>query len=324
MLIALGMWGAARGLVPGLLWPVLSVLLGCSFAGLVFLGHETLHGGTLRGRRLRQLAGWYCFLPFCVSPRLWTAWHNVVHHGNANRPGRDPDAYPTLEEHRADRAVRIATDWFGVGRRKLRGLVSLSIGFSFQSLHVLVRAARKGHLTPRQHRLAILETLLGAGVWVALFALLGPTVFLFTCLVPLLVANAIVMAYIFTNHGLSPHTDVNDPLVNSLSVTVPAWVDFLTLRFGFHVEHHLFPWMSTRHAPLVRDLLRERYPDRYQSLPLFEALARIFRTPRVYADPTTLIDPDTGETYPTLGTDVPERSEVRASRKPITDRGRAA
>jgi fatty acid desaturase len=300
-LITLGIAAIAAGWITPWLWPLFSLVIGCCFAGLVFLGHETLHGAVVRQKRARYLVGFVTFLPFAVSPRLWTAWHNVVHHGNANRAGVDPDAYPTLEEHRSSRAVRIFTDWFGIGRGRLRGLVSLSIGFTVQSLHVLLVARSRRYLNPREHRRALAETALGFGVWGAILAVIGPLPFLFACLLPWLVANAIVMAYIFTNHALSPLTEVNDPLANSLSVTVPRWVDVLTLNFGFHVEHHLFPWMSSRHAPLVRELILARWPERYQSMPLAEALVRVHRTARVYLDSTTLFDPVTGEAYPTLG-----------------------
>jgi fatty acid desaturase len=298
--IALGMYAMVRDLPSPWLYPAVSVVLGCSFAGLVFLAHETLHGATLRGRRLRHLVGWFTFLPFVVSPRLWVAWHNRVHHGNANRTGIDPDVYPTLAEHRRSPLVRVSTDWFGVGRRRLRGLVSLFLGFSFQSAHVLCVARRRGYLTDREYRFAVCETALGALVWIGLALALGPVPFLVTCAAPLLVANALVMAHIFTNHALSPLTTVNDPLANSLTVTVPPLVEWLTLGFGYHVEHHLFPWMSTRHAPAVRDLVVSRWPERYQSLPLLKALLRVHTTPRVYADETTLVDPATGARHATL------------------------
>jgi fatty acid desaturase len=106
---------------------------------------------------------------------------------------------------------------------------------------------------------------------------------------------------ILTNHSLSPHTEVNDPLVNSLSVTGPRVLEWLTLGFGYHVEHHLFPAMSARHARSLGDLLRQRWPERYQSLPYFEAQRALHQSPRVYQDDTTLLDPKTGETLPTLG-----------------------
>ena len=282
------------------LLPLLSLVIGGSLAGMVFLGHETLHGAVVRQRHLRYLVGSLTFLPFVVSPRLWTAWHNRVHHGNANRAGSDPDAYPTLEEHQGDLAVRIATDWFGMGRRRWLGLSTLFIGFSVQSLHMLWVSRKRGYLTPREHRFAVAETAFAAAIWVAIGFLLGPLAFVFACLIPWLVANAVVMAYIITNHSLSPLTAVNDPLANSLTVPVPPVVEFVTLGFGFQVEHHMFPWMSSRHAPLVRDLVLERWPEKYQSMPLHRALLSVHRTPRVYADDRTLIDPSTGETAPTL------------------------
>ena len=86
-------------------------------------------------------------------------------------------------------------------------------------------------------------------------------------------------------------TAVNDPLVNSLSVTVPRVFAKLHLNFGLHVEHHLFPSMSSHYAPLVRDELMRRWPERYQSLPMHRAMAQLGRTPRVYGSDVTLHDP---------------------------------
>jgi fatty acid desaturase len=300
LVIALGTWGMSRQAIPGLLWPLVALAIGSSFAGLAFVAHETLHGAIVRERHVRYWVGLVAFLPFTLSPRHWIAWHNRMHHGNANKAGIDPDAYPTLVEHRQSLLVRVSTDCFGIGRGRLRGLTSLCFGFTAQSLHVLFVAGKKGYLPRRDLVLAALETALGVALWVGLLVALGPWVFLFAYVLPLFVGNAIVMAYIFTNHALSPHTSVNDPLANSLSVTVPRWVDFLTLRFGFHVEHHLFPWMSSRHAPLVRSLILKRWPERYQSLPLWRALLAVHRTPRVYESASTLIDPQTGRRVPTL------------------------
>jgi fatty acid desaturase len=88
--------------------------------------------------------------------------------------------------------------------------------------------------------------------------------------------------------------------VTGLSVTAPRWIEWVTLGFGFHVEHHLFPAMSSRHAPAVRELLQARWPGRYKSMPLVAALGELHRTARIYKDATTLIDPRTGCEFPTL------------------------
>lgn len=285
--------------VPWLAAPLLSLVIGMSFAGLTFLGHETLHGAVVRGSRLQRVVGWFGFLPFAVSPRLWLAWHNRVHHGNTQLPGRDPDAYPTLQEYRQSRSVRAVTE-IAPGSKRLLGLLTPLIGFSVQSTHMLFVARHRGYLSPQQHWLALTESLLGVAVWSTLAWLIGPLAFTFAFVLPLVVANAIVMGFILTNHSLSPLTGVNDPLANSLTVTTPQLVNWLTLGFGFHVEHHLFPAMSARHAPQVRGILQTRWPGKYQSMPLLRATAALHLSPRVYKNATTLVDPKSGREWPAL------------------------
>ncbi len=299
-IIALLGWAMATSRLPGLLWPVASLVIGLCLAGITFVGHETLHGGVVRGRVAIRALGWVSFLPFVVSPQLWMAWHNRVHHNHCGKAGVDPDMYPTLHEYQTQPASRIMADHFGLGRKRLLGAASLLFGFTGQSLQMLFKARRLGVLRPNLHRRAIIETLMGIAVWTAVAFLVGPLVFVFLYLLPLIVANTIVMAFIMTNHNLSPLSPVNDPLVNSLSVTLPRVVEWLTLDFGFHAEHHLFPTLSTRHGREIRDAVRARYPERYQSMPLFTAIRQLHRTARVYRDDVTLTDPNTGETWPTL------------------------
>lgn len=295
--IAVGVVSLAEGWVPWWLAAAVSLVIGASYAGLTFLAHETLHGAVVRGRALRRWVGRICFIPFMISPRFWVAWHNRVHHGHTNHPGVDPDAYPTLDEYEANAALRMVTDHLGPGGKRINGILSHLIGFSVQSGHMLLTARQRGILSAREQRLALLESGLMAAGWLALGFAVGWPAFLFAVVLPLLVANSIVMGFILTNHSLSPHTAVNDPLVNSLSVTAPPSIEWLTLGFGYHVEHHLFPWMSSRHAPLLRHLIRARWPERYQSMSLWRALAALHRTGRVYVEPTTLLDVRAGKRW---------------------------
>jgi fatty acid desaturase len=297
--IALATYAIAKHWLATPFLPVLSLVIGVSFAGLTFLAHEGLHGGIVRGRSARWLVGWIGFLPFTLSPRLWVAWHNRVHHANANLPD-DPDVYPRLTAYRASGRVRFFVDAFSLGGRRWRGALSLVLGFTVKSVHQLWSARSRRFLTPRGFRIAIAETLAGVAVWAVVAALVGFVPFLFAFGLPLLVANAIVMGFILTNHNLSPRIAIDDPMVRGLSVTAPRWVEWITLRFGFHVEHHLLPGLSSRHAGTVRDLLRELWPTRYQSMPLTEALGKLHDGARIYKDDVTLFDPTTDREYPTL------------------------
>jgi fatty acid desaturase len=289
-LIVLGTLAVVRGWggLPAAL--LLSLCIGHAFAGLAFVGHETMHGAVVRHRGLRYLVGYVAFLPFCLPPRVWVAWHNKVHHGNTGRAGVDPDAFPTLEQYREMWLARMA-DLFAVGRGRPLGVFTLLIGFTGQSSEILWMVSRqRGYLSRREHNIAILEWLLAVGFWTTIGMTIGGRAFVFAFVLPLLVANAIVMSYIVTNHWLSPHTPINDPLVNSLSVTTPRWMGWLHLNFGLHAEHHLFPSMSSAHAPAVRELLIALWPERYRSMPFGAAMRRMWSTPRVYKTDTVLVD----------------------------------
>lgn len=74
--------------------------------------------------------------------------------------------------------------------------------------------------------------------------------------------------------------DEVDPVLGSLSVNLPWWMDILHLHFSHHTEHHLFPAMSHKYAPMVKKLLRELYPDRYNEVTALEgALAALENAP---------------------------------------------
>jgi len=299
-IIALLIWAMATSRVPWPLWPVVAIVIGGCMAGVTFVAHEALHGGVVRGRGAIRVVGWLGFLPFCISPQLWMAWHNRVHHNHCGQRGVDPDMYPTIDEYRTERRARVMADYFGLGRRRLRGLASVCFGLTGQSIQILRSARGTDTLSPHLFRRAIVESLMGWAVWATVAVLVGLPAFVFVFVIPLIIANMVVMTFIVTNHNLSPLSPVNDPLVNSLSVTLPRALEWLTLDFGFHVEHHLFPTMSARHGRVVREVLRARFPERYQSLPLTAAVHRLHNTARVYLTDTTLIDPRSGDTYPTL------------------------
>jgi fatty acid desaturase len=289
----------ALGWVPWFMFPVLSIVIGIAFACLTFVAHEAGHGGIVRGHLARRIVGFIGFLPFTLSPRLWAGWHDRIHHASAN-VAADPDMYPTLDEYNASPRIRFFVDSFSLGGKRWRGGLSLLLGFTVQSAHQLIAARSSGFLKSRAFVLAIGETLLGVALWTTLAILMGGVAFIFAYVIPVLIGNVIVMSFILTNHGLSPRVEVNDPLVSGLSVTAPRWVEWITLQFGYHVEHHLFPAMSSRYARDVRALLREKWPGRYQSMPLGTALRELHRTARIYKDAVTLVDPRTGREFATL------------------------
>jgi fatty acid desaturase len=270
-----------------------AVLAGHSWGCLGFLAHEAMHHALVKSRSVEKLVGYVGFAPYCLSPTLWSAWHNQAHHGNTGKPVVDPDGYGTLRFWQKSAVVR-GLETLAPGSGYKRSALFLPLWFSIHSLLVLVYHSQRNQYYARiSRRVVYAEFVAPLAFWVGVLAVVGPYAFVFVYLLPTLVANATVMSYIATNHFLNPLTNVNDPLVNSLSVTGPRWLERLHLQFGYHVEHHLFPTMSGRHAPAVRDVLSQVYGNRYLSMSHARALRLLYTRPKVHDTHDTLINPRT-------------------------------
>jgi fatty acid desaturase len=284
-------------------WPVAlvcAVVAGHSWGCLGFLAHEAMHHALTKHRLVEKLVGYAGFGLYGLSPTLWVAWHNQAHHGHTGKPIADPDGFGRIGFWEKNALVRVL-EKLTPGSGHKRSGAFLFFWFSLHSLLVLVfHSQRNGYYARVSKRVVYAESAALWAFWFAVLAVIGPWAFLFVYVVPTLVANGIVMSYIATNHFLNPLTEVNDPLANSLSVTAPRWLEALHLHFGYHVEHHLFPTMSARHAPAVRDVLRRLYGERYLTMPHARALRLLYTRPKLHREHDTLIDPRTREVFNTL------------------------
>jgi fatty acid desaturase len=277
-----------------------ALVAGHSWGCLGFLAHETMHHAVVRNRLVEKLVGYAGFGIYGLSPTLWVAWHNQAHHGNTGKPVADPDGFGTLRFWEKNRVVRVLES-FAPGSRRPQSALFLFLWFSVHSLLVLAFHSERNHYYTRVSRRTVYaESAAMLAFWGGVLALVGPWAFLFVYVVPVLVANAMVMSYIATNHFLNPLTETNDPLANTLSVTAPRWLERLHLQFGYHVEHHLFPTVSGRHAPAVRDVLRRLYGDRYLAMSHARALRLLYTRPKVHDGHDALVDPRTLERFAVL------------------------
>lgn len=305
--VVVGAWtwavSGALGLVhmPVFVPPLLVVPVGMSMAGLAFVAHEVLHGSVVRGARLKWWIGQVAWAPFCLSADLWMAWHNRAHHPHTNVVSKDPDAYPDEGNYLSNRWARWSVELGAPGNHRFRGLITLLVGFSVQSLQVLLTARQKGLVTPRAQRKVWLHTAVLACFWLAMMFMVGLVTALCLYFLSLMIANAIVMAYIVTNHSLHRGVDADDPLATTLTVQAPRWYEVYSLQFGYHVEHHLFPTMSHVYGPLVQRELLRLAPERYAYMSLAEAWRRLHNTSRVRRDHVWLVDPCTGRMSRALG-----------------------
>jgi len=279
-----------RASLPWYLALLLALVLGQTLAAGGFLAHEVLHGSVVRSRRLQTFLGGIGFLPMGISPGLWRVWHNQMHHAHTNR-GSDPDAFGTLRRYRRARSTRLVVPLAPGSGNPLSALF-LGYWFTFHGQVVLwLQSSRVRGFARLRREPAMVAAVAVLATWTAIAVVAGPARAVFAVGVPLVVANTITMGYIATNHFMRPMATSNDPLDNSMSVRTWRVLDRLHFNFSHHVEHHLFPTMSGAETPKVRAWLLAHAPDRYVCPAHGTAIAYLYRTPRVYLDAHTLVNP---------------------------------
>jgi fatty acid desaturase len=270
---------------------------------LLFATHDLLHGSAIRGQALRRWVGFLGLAVLWMPPTLWNAVHNRQHHGHTNSLN-DPDRsylesqpatwgkriqhafVPSDEVSSLGLALGMGASWWV---HNLRTVLSVLFGSRIRAAATIVPAPFG--VSRRERQAIVLELLLIIAAHAGVIAFIGfrPLPLLLGYGLPLGLGYAVAMAYIYTNHMLCPLSEDNDPLANSVSLQLPAWLDLLHLNFSHHVEHHVFPGMNANFYPMLRLILLERYPESYQSLSGAEAWHRLMTTPRYYRDQRTIV-----------------------------------
>lgn len=276
------------------------IAIGHSLGIMGFLGHEIMHGSVVRGKRRIALFGGICMAHWGILPSVWIRWHNQQHHQHTQHSFEDPDCFGWENLYRRSR-------WLQTVERLTPGSespLSALFLFSWFTLHTgWIVWGLKGFFPTRRERYAARLYFVAVPL-VALsttYVFLGPLACLWVVVLPLVISNVMMMSYVATNHLVSPLTeDVNDPLLNSLTVRSPRWLEWLHLHNNFHVEHHVVPNVNPRHARRVAEVLAQQWPDRYQALNHLVALRHVYRSPRFYSDHAELMNPRTGRRVRTL------------------------
>jgi fatty acid desaturase len=272
-----------------------ALLLGNFYGSLMFFAHEVGHGSVVRSRSLQDAVLYLGGAIFCLSPHLWRQWHNDVHHPHVNTPDRDPDTFGTYDQYCTEAPWQKFLLKFAPGSGHWLSAFYLPFFFTLHPQGVLWYKSRSNPEFRRLNRArAATDSLLMAAFWTALGIYIGAWASIFVIIIPFLVANSIVLGYVVTNHMLRAMSNCPDILSVTMSVTTSPLLDRLHFYFSHHVEHHLFPSMSSQHYPLVRDALRRLAPDRYLAPPHWWALLVLFATPRLYDGDDVLVEPVSG------------------------------
>ncbi len=305
-IIGLG-WGIADHLPQWrwyLLWLYLPLTLGMgnSVIVLLFATHDLLHSKVIKTPLLRKVISLLGLTLLWTPPTFWKAVHNREHHAKTNSQ-HDPDRnylaeqpaswgkwiqnlfVPSAEVHPFWLVIGIGFAW---GVHTFRNLSAVLLFNHAQTTY----AAAPIQVSAKERRAIAGEFLIILTIHLGILSYLGlhPIKLLLSYFLPIWLGYSGVMFYVYTNHMLCRMTEVNDPLINSVSIRVPQLLDLLHFNFSYHTEHHLFPGLNSDYYPELQVLLKAEYPDRFNLLPAKTAWQMLLQTPRHYQTVNSFTD----------------------------------
>ena len=226
-------------------WAVGQGLLALAFVEWFVLLHECGHATLFASRRLNlvvgHIAGVFALIPFPVWTRIhgrhhkWTGWQDM----DPTTAPLAPKARPMLERRVVNVCWKYWIPLFSVLYR----------AGNFWNLPRLVR------LFPARevHRRLVGSALVLAGLYAALFLIVGPLALIRVCGLAVLVAFVVEDVLLISQHTHIPMGQANghdvppvraiDQEVFTRSMRLPPALSRLALRFDAHELHHMYPFV---------------------------------------------------------------------------------
>lgn len=225
-------------------WPVAlaaeAVLLTFLFAPL----HECIHRTAFRSGRLNLFVAHTCGVLLLLPPSHFRYFH-MAHHRFTHDPQLDPElTHPkptTLGAHLF--YLTGLPEWAS----RVTGLISQALP-----------RVRPDYVPSRGHLRVAAEAriyLAGYGSLILASVSLGASLLLWIWVVPALLGQPLMRAYLLAEHTRCPH--VSNMLENTRTTFTNRFVRWLAWNMPFHVEHHAYPAVPFHRLPDLHHELRD-------------------------------------------------------------------
>ncbi|MEX0304534.1 MAG: fatty acid desaturase [Leisingera sp.] len=216
-------------------WPLLMLPQGVLLVFLFTLSHECTHKTPFRSAWLNEAAGHFCALAIAL-PFVWFRYYHLAHHKFTNDPERDPELEHGGRPETFAQWVMYLSGW-----GYWQGMAKTIWRNAFGTISA-------PYLPDRRHADMRLESRLLLAIYAAaLLSLLVSPLVLWLWIVPLLIGQPALRAYLLAEHGLCP--PVANMLENSRTTFTNRLVRFLAWNMPYHAEHHSFPNVPFHQLP---------------------------------------------------------------------------
>ncbi len=218
------------------LWPLVMVLQGVLLVFLFTTLHETIHGTAFRTGGINTAVAHLCgFL--AVLPANHFRYFHFAHHRFTHDPERDPELEGTKPDTLRGHLIYL-TGW-SEWRWRLKSIAKQARGVCTDAY-----IPARGH--DRVTRDAQIYILGYAGLVIG-SVLVGSSALLWIWVLPSLLGQPFMRAYLLAEHTRCPH--VANMLENTRTTFTNRFVRYFAWNMPYHAEHHAYPAIPFHKLP---------------------------------------------------------------------------
>ncbi len=223
----------------GIFTVVLGILLTFLFAPL----HESIHKTAFKTSWMNAVTASICGFILLLPPSYFRAFH-MAHHRHTQIPGKDPE----LDTRKPQSLSGYI--WLLSGLTYWKEQIMFFLGYVFADPQDNFVSKTKLRGVRREAGIYLL-------VYVSLFAIsmkTGSDHLLFLWIIPVIVGQPFLRAYLLTEHALCPM--VPEMLKNTRTTLTNPIFGWLCWNMNYHVEHHAYPAIPFYQLPEIHKFIR--------------------------------------------------------------------
>ncbi|WP_352883067.1 fatty acid desaturase [Mesorhizobium sp. M0910] len=206
--------------------------------------HETIHETAFRtawlNRAVAAVAGFLILLP-----PAWFRYFHFAHHRHTHDPENDPELRAPKPETVSQylRYLSGGPYWIAMGRVVATNAAGRN---------------RDGFVPEKSRGKVVAEArlfLIGYAVLLAASLTIQSALLLWVWIVPVLVGQPFLRAYLLAEHALCPH--VANMLENTRTTFTNRLVRFVAWNMPYHSEHHSYPAVPFHRLPRFHEIVAE-------------------------------------------------------------------